>query len=229
VDTDTVKRQLTERGVRGVEAYCAKLRWNASNPEVLGDLWSEAAAAMMFSIAGFSVEMRDRPDLWLTGFGQSVAAEVKHFRYKDQDSIDDVVLRNYGDYLVEYGDTRPTEGYAAWDQVVNVARRKVSQFNGVTPYLLVIQSSSPHGIDDVVVRTAANILNEEASADSAAAVARLSGLVFLSPESPISDGRNVYFFESVASQQPLHTPLREALNGIRRWSQWGCTSRLTSA
>jgi hypothetical protein len=219
VDTDTLKHQLTERGVRGAEAYCAKLRWNASNPKVLGDLRSEAAAAMMFSAAGFIVEMRDCPDIWLTGFGQSVAAEVKHFRYKHQDSIDDVALRNYGDHLVEFGDTRPTEGYAPWDQVANVARWKASQFKGVAPYLLVIQSSSPHGIDDLVVRTAANILDEEASADSAAAVARLSGIVFLSPESRIPDGRNVYFFECGAPQQPLRAPLREALKGIQRWSQ----------
>lgn len=219
MDADTLKHQLTQRGVRGAKAYCAKLLWNASNPEVLGDLRSEAAAAMMFSAAGFIVEMRDRPDIWLTGFGQSVAAEVKHFRHKDQDSIDDVALRDHGDHLVEFGDTRQTEGYAAWDQVVSVARRKASQFEGVAPYLLVIQSSSPHGIDDLVVRTAANILDEEASADSAVIVARLSGIVFLSPESRIPDGRNVYFFELRASQHPLLAPLRKALNGMRRWSR----------
>jgi hypothetical protein len=216
VDTDTLKHQLTEWGVRGVEAYCAKLRWNARNPEVFGDLLSEAAAAIMFSAAGFVVEMRDRPDLCLTGFGQSVAAEVKHFRFKRQDSIDDAALRSYGDYLVEFGDTRRTEDCAAWNQVANVARSKASQFKGVGPYLLVIQSNSPHGIDDLVVRTAVNILNEEASVDSDAAVARLSGIVLLSPESRFPDGRNVYFFECRASQQPICPPLREALKGMRR-------------
>jgi len=216
VDTDTLKHQLAERGVRGTEAYCAKLRWNVRNPEVLADLRSEAAAAMMFSAAGFIVEMRDCPDLWLTGFGQSVAAEVKHFRFKRQDSIDDVALRSYDDHLVEFGDTRLTENCAAWDQVADVARRKATQFKGVAPYLLVIQSSSPHGIDDLVVRTAVNILDEEASADSAAAVARLSGIVLLSPESRVPDGKNVYFFECRASQQPICPPLREALKGMRR-------------
>lgn len=219
MDTDTLKHQLTELGVRGAEAYCTKLRCNASNPQVFGDLRSEGAAATIFSAAGFIVEMRDRPDLWLTGFGQSVAAEVKHFRYKHQDSIDDVALRNHGNHLVEFGDARPTEGYTAWDQVANVARHKVSQFKGVAPYLVVIQSSSPHEIDDLVVRTAANILDEEASADSTVAAARLSGIVFLSPESRIPDRRNVYFFELGASQQPLCAPLRDALKGIRRWSQ----------
>jgi len=122
MDTDTLNHRLTELGVRGLDAYCAKLVANAGNPDVLGDLRSEAVAAMMFSTAGFTVEMRDRPDLWLTGFGQSFAAEVKHFRYKCQDSIDDVALQNHGDCLVEFGDTRLTEGYAAWDQVANVAR-----------------------------------------------------------------------------------------------------------
>ena len=217
MDADTLKHQLTERGVRGAETYCTKLRENARNPEVLADLRSEAAAAIMFSAAGFIVEMRDRPDLWLTGFGQSVAAEVKHFRLKRQDAIDDVALRSCNDYLVEFGDTRLTEGCAAWDQVANVARRKATQFMGGAPYLLVIQSSSPHGVDDVVVRTAVNIVGEEASANSDAAVARLNGIVFLSPESRFPDRRNVYFFECRASQQPICPPLREALKGIRRW------------
>lgn len=217
MDTDTLKRQLTEWGVRGAEAYCAKLRSNARNPEVHGDFLSEAAAAIMFAAAGFIVEMRDSPDLWLTGFGQSVAAEVKHFRFKRQDSIDDVALRSYDDYLVEFGDTRLREDCAAWDQVADVARQKASKFRGVGPYLLVIQSSSPHEIDDLVVRTAVNIVDEEASADSDAAVARLSGIVLLSPESRFPDGRNVYFFECRASQQPICPPLREALKGMRRW------------
>ena len=218
MDTDTLNHRLTELGVRGVDAYCAKLVANAGNPDVLGDLRSEAAAAMMFTTAGFTVDMRDRPDLWLTGFGQSFAAEVKHFRYKSQDSVDDVALRNHGDYLVEFGDTRLTEGYAAWDQVANVARRKVAQFTGRVPYLLVIQSSSLHCIDDLVVRTAANILDEEISADAHAPLSALSGIVFLSRELRIPDAKNVYFFGLPASQNPLLPFVHDALKRMRRWS-----------
>lgn len=217
VDTDTLKHRLTELGVRGIDAYCAKLVANAGNLDVLDDLRSEATAAMMFSNAGFTVEMDDRPDLWLTGFGQSIAAEVKHFRYKRQDSVDDVALRNYADYLVEFGDTRPTEGYAGWDQVANVARRKAAQFDGRAPYLLVIQSSSFHCIDDLVVRTAANILDEEVSGNADAPVSALNGIVFLSRESRLPDGRNVYFFALPASQHPLLPPVYDALKRVRRW------------
>lgn len=218
VDTDTLRHHLTKLGVQGVDAYYAKLVANAGNPDVLDDLQSEATAARIFSTAGFVVEMRDRPDLWLAGFGQSIAAEVKHFRYKRQDSVDDVALRNHGDYLVEFGDTRPTEGYAAWDQVANVARRKAAQFDGRVPYLLVIQSSSLHCIDELVVRTAANILDEEVSADVHAPASALSGIVFLSPESRIRDWRNVYFFALPTSQRPLFPLVHEALNRMRRWS-----------
>lgn len=221
IDTDTLNYRLTKLGVRGVDAYCAKLVANAGNSDVLDDLLSEAAAAMMFSIAGFTVEMSDRPDLLLTGFGQSFAAEVKHFRYKSQDSIDDVALRNHSDHLVEFGNTHPAEGYAAWDQVANVARRKIAQFTGHVPYLLVIQSSSLHSIDDLVVRTAANILDEEISTDAHVPLAALSGIVFLSRELRISDARNVYFFGLPDTQSPLLPSVHDALKRMRRWSAVG--------
>src|SRR6266705_494153 len=57
-----------------------------------------------------------------------------------------MALRNHGDYLVEFGDMRLTEGYAAWDQVANVARRKVAQFTGRVPYLFVFSSRRRHTI-----------------------------------------------------------------------------------
>src|SRR5260370_24910989 len=152
------------------------------------------------------------------GCGQVSAAEVKAFRFKPQDSVDDMALRNHGDYLVEFGDTRVTEGYAAWDQVANVARRKVAQFTGRVPYLLVIQSSSLHCIDDLVVRTAANILDEEISADAHAPLSVLSGIVFLSRELRIPDAKNVYFFGLPASQNPLLPSVHNALKRMRRWS-----------
>ena len=171
----------------------------------------------MFTTGGFTVEMHDRPDLWLTGFGQTIAAEVKHFRYKNQDSLDDFVLRNHGDYLVEFGDPSVTEGLVAWDQVASVARRKAVQFKGHTPYLLVVENSSLHCIDDVVVRTAANILDEEASNVAGSPVSRLNGIVLLSNESRMPEGRNVYFFELNASQHSLPHSARAALRGIRRW------------
>ena len=116
--------RLVEAGVRNAESYRRKLSDNSGEPTVLRDLASEGVAALMFSMAGFVVEMGESPDLSLTGFGQSLFAEVKHFRYKPQDAVDNVKLREYNDYLIAFGNTVPTEGTAAWKQVADVAQRK---------------------------------------------------------------------------------------------------------
>ena len=217
MDIDAINRELVALGISGVDRYCAKLVSNQKDTDRLDDLLSEANAAMMFSSAGFSVEMSDRPDLWLTSHGQLVAAEVKHFRWKQQDTNDNVALHNHAGRLVEYGDAVPIEGVTAWDQIANVARRKAAQFRRQQPYLLVIQSSSTYCVDDIVVRTATNILNEESEARSAKETSPLCGIVFLSQETRAISGQNVYYFEMNSPRNPIPQPVVGTLNLLRHW------------
>ncbi len=48
--------------------------------------------------------MREAPDLALEFNGEQLYAEVKHFRLKDQDLIDNAQMSEPGDILVPYGD-----------------------------------------------------------------------------------------------------------------------------
>ncbi len=218
MDSLNLVDRLVEAGVRNAESYRRKLSDNSGEPTVFRDLVSERVAALMFSMAGFVVEMGESPDLTLTGFGQSLSAEVKHFRYKQQDAMDNVKLREYSDYLIEFGNTVPTEGKTAWEQVAAVAQRKVRQYRAGTPNLLVLESSSPHCVDDVVVRTARNILDEETEVGTNPHLSRLNGIVFLSSEFNVSTRRNAYFFETSYPRCALLASVRDALKGIRRWS-----------
>ncbi|HWQ69608.1 MAG TPA: hypothetical protein VN494_06610 [Patescibacteria group bacterium] len=77
------------------------------------DLHSEALAAPMFAGSGFSVEMGDSPNLLLLRDGCILGAEVKHFRLKKQDEMDDARLRAADGSLVKYGDTLPSGGTTA--------------------------------------------------------------------------------------------------------------------
>jgi hypothetical protein len=124
MDPIVVAQCLESAGATNVAAYYSKLTNNASVKEVLRDLLAEANAALMFRNHGIAVEMGESPDLTLEVSGQTICAEVKHFRRKLQDDEDEKRLAEYGSLLVEYGDTIPTEVTTPWDQVVAVARRK---------------------------------------------------------------------------------------------------------
>lgn len=210
-------RHLREVGAKNVNSFELKLQQNAEAPTVERDLRSEALAALMFASSGFSVEMGDSPDLLLSRDGCTLGAEVKRFRLKKQDEMDDARLRAADGILVEYGDTLPSEGTTAWDQVVAVADAKAHQYREDMPNILVIQSSSVHCVDDLVVLTAANILNERAGHNMAQPLVGLNGLMLMSLEYNVSVRRGVYFFELLHVRRVLPPGVREALACIRTW------------
>jgi hypothetical protein len=205
---------LEKAGVQGVPEYKRRLTDNSANTK-FEDFLLEGRAALMFRKAGFAVTLREAPDLALEFNGGQLWAEVKHFRLKTQDLIDNAKMSEVGDILVPYGDTVPLEGKPASEQVFDVAKNKISQYKENAPNILVIESNSDC-VDDVIIPTAVNMVDEEVCSGECSGLGRLNGILFVSPDSyNISQKRNAFFYSTSKPNVPL-TP--EVLNLLSRIS-----------
>lgn len=214
-DIDGLCCQLESAGVTGVAGFRTKLVDNRGCGVVLESLVFEASTALMFRSAGCSVEMRDSPDLEVTLGAHRFFAEVKHFRRKAQDDIDDERLAEATSLLVPYGDTVPTEGSAAWDQVVAVACKKVAQYRPDAPNVLVINSSSANCIDDLIVPTAIHEIDDICRTAPSHGLRKLNGILLVSEVVTFNRGvRSVYFFEAGEAVVSLPDEVKAMLNGI---------------
>lgn len=208
--------QLVRAGVEGAHLFYEKLRDNKDVSETIDDLLFEARAALMFRQSQFLVEMSDRPDLRLAFSSQSLFAEVKHFRMKEQDRIDQAHMQRTNGLLVPIGDTVPTEKVAAWIQVANVAERKATVFVDGFPNILLIGSSSPHCIDDAIIPTSINIIAERVSQKPRSDLRKLIGIMLISPDFNVGQRRNVYFFPTKTPAVAMRPDLEAALQCIRK-------------
>jgi len=204
---------LEKAGVQGVPEYKQRLMDNSESTN-FEDFLLECRAALMFRKAGFGVTLREAPDLALESNNEQLYAEVKHFRLKEQDLIDDAKMSEPGKTLALYGDTVPMEGEPAWEQVYNVAKNKVSQYKKNVPNILVVESNSPNCIDDVVIPTVVNMVGEAVCSGECPGFSRLNGILLVSLGCyNISQKRNVFFFLTGKPDVPL-TP--EVLNLLSR-------------
>jgi len=224
-DIDGLCCQLESAGVTGVGGFRTKLVDNRGCGVVLESLVFEASTALMFRSAGCGVEMRDSPDLEVTLGAHRFFAEVKHFRRKAQDDIDDERLAEATDLLVPYGDTVPTEGSAAWDQIVAVACKKVAQYRPDAPNVLVINSSSANCIDDVIVPTAICNIDLLCRREPGHGLRKLNGILLVGKVVTFNRGcRSVHFFECSACGASLPNEVRAMLNGIEsQFVRGSCT------
>jgi hypothetical protein len=216
--------QLDEEGIEGLAGYERKLMANSGNVDVFADLQLEGRAALMFSRHGFSVAMRERPDLRIE-FGHEVAyVEVKHFRDKGQDRIDEKAMQGSED-LVAIGSTILLEGAEAWQQIANVAIRKADQYIEGAPNLLVIASDS-NCISAAILSTAVTIYNEQVSDSEDLRLCRLNGFLLLDQwiwpgnklEQLIGAGnRSVVFCRTNCATVPLSSDFADAVVSIRHW------------
>lgn len=216
---DIIEKQrilLEQAGATNVSSFIEKLRANSNNTEVFQDLLFESRAAMIFLMNGFSVEMRESPDLSIKFADDHFFAEVKHFRLKEQDRVDQANMEVTHNRLVQYGDTVPLEDDASWDQVALVAKRKTKQFQHRVSNILVIGSSSSHCIDDSIIPTVINIISEEITKGSYQELEMLNGILLISPDYNIGQGRNVYFFPTHTAKVPLTHAVLNSLQSIRR-------------
>jgi hypothetical protein len=205
---------LERRGVQGIPEYKQKLMDNSASAN-FEDFLLEGKAALMFREVDFRVTLREAPDLALEFNGEQLYVEVKHFRLKKQDLIDDAKMSEPGDELVPYGDTVPLEGKPAWEQVYNVAKSKIRQYKQNAPNILVIESSSPNCIDDVIILTAIEMVNEAVRSDKCPGFGRLNGILIASLKSyNISHKRNAFFYPTDKPDVPLTTEVVNLLGSI---------------
>ncbi len=188
----SMRISLEKAHVKGIPEYIKKLQDN-SNSANFEDFRLEGKAALMFKQAGFDVTMRESPDLALRFNNEQFYAEVKHFKEKEQDRIDDAKMSEPGDELVPYGDTVPLEGKPAWEQVYDVAVEKINQYKEHAPNILVIESSSDC-IEDTEIPTAINMINEDVRSGKRPGFAKLNGILLISLDwYNISQKRQGYF------------------------------------
>lgn len=215
-----VKRLITrlkEKGATGVADYGQRLKDNVGNMAVFEDLLSEAEAALMFLCHGFKVHMRESPDLRIELEGEVAYAEVKHFREKKQDRIDEKTMQESVD-LVHVGNIVPREGAEAWEQIVDVAvsKAKKGQYLEDAPNLLVIVTDS-NSVDGAILPTAVHLYDVQVSKSSDLHLHRLNAFVLMDQWIELSTNRNVYFCQTAHAKTPLSAKLTNALANIRRW------------
>jgi hypothetical protein len=205
---------LEKAGVQGVPEYKQRLIANSASDN-FKDFLLEGKAALMFRQAGFHVTLREAPDLALEFNNEQLYAEVKHFRLKKQDLIDDANMSEPGDIPVSYGNTVPLEGKPAWEQVYDVVKSKISQYKENAPNILVIESSSPNCIDDLVIPGAVDMVNRDVYSGRCQDLGRLNGILFVSLDCyNISQKRNVFFYRTGKPDVPLTSGIRSLLDRI---------------
>lgn len=210
-----ILRKLAQVFPEGIQLYFEKLQNNHQNRDVLNDLLFEGRTALMFLNHGFQIKFRESPDLRLKFMGTELYAEVKHFRLKEQDRLDQETLANFDQTLTTYGDTVPTECIPAWEQVFCVINRKLRQFSSDAPNLCAIGSDSPHCIDDAIIPTVINMINKTASTCTGEEFRKLNGIILIAFEFNLSKKRRVYFFPTQHSFFPLTEKLASILDSIR--------------
>ena len=187
---------LEKAHVEGIPEYIKRLQNNSSNDDVFQDLLLEGTAALMFNKAGLGVTMRESPDLALRFNNEQFHAEVKHFRLKKQD---------------QYSDKVPP----AWEQLYNVAKKKIKQYKEHSLNRLVIENNEDR-IEELDIRTAIDRINEDVRSGKCLGLARLNGILLISLDwYNISQKREVYFHPTSKPAVPLRRELFFLLDEIR--------------
>jgi hypothetical protein len=129
--------------------------------------------------------------------------------------MDDARLLAASSLLVPYGDTLPTEGKTPWDEVVEVARKKVDQYRPDSPNVLVVYSCSANCIDETVIPTAICNIDSRCRADPGDGLRKLNGILLVSGELNASRGlRRVYYFECGVCAVTMPREVRKMLRAI---------------
>ena len=200
--------------MQGILIYRQRLMANAASTN-FEDFLLEGRAALMFREAGFGVTFREAPDLALEFDGEQLYAEVKHFRLKEQDLIDNAKMSEPGDELVPYGDTVQLEGKPAGEQVYNVVKSKISQYKQNAPNILVVESSSPNCVEETEIQTAVNMVNDAVCSDKCPSLGRLNGILFVGILSyNISQRRNAFFYPTDRPDVSLTSEMINLLGSI---------------
>jgi hypothetical protein len=208
---------IRQQGICDVHIYKKRLFERRDDPSKISDLIFEGWVAYNFATHGFRVTFRESPDLLVEHSGYRMFTEVKRFRRKQQDMDDEKRLREYGGELIEYGNTLELEGVEAWDQVVNVCKTKSNKLANSVINIIAIGSDSSHCIDDSIMPTAVNIINEMGANLNNAEIRRLSAVMLFSRDFNLTKHRSVYIYPLLSSQIAIPAHLLDKFHNIRQW------------
>jgi hypothetical protein len=204
---------LTEDSVENVEELIRKLSTNISVQGNFDDLRAEGDAAHLLAINGFQVKMRESPDLQVQYADHRFFAEVKRFRRKKQDLIDEKNMEDAGDELVRIGDTTESEGILPWQQLISVIIKKLQSYHETGQYILIIVNDSDNCVWSMDVITALNQLMET-KVESESDFQKLSGILFIDCMYNFREQRQIYF---LPGPDPLPEEVAMALDLITKF------------
>lgn len=208
------RKVLTDdSSVENVEEFIKKLSYNMNVQGNFDDLRAEGDAAHLLAIHGFRVKMRESPDLLVQYEDYSFFAEVKRFRRKEQDFIDEKNMTAAEDELVKIGDTTETEGSLPWQQLISVIMKKLAGYHETTQYILVIVNDSDNCVWSMDVITALNQLMET-EAESESDFHILSGILLIDCTYNFREHRQIYF---LPGPDPLPGEVVTALDRITKF------------
>ena len=159
--------------------------------------------------------MRDAPDLALELNGETLFAEIKHFRRKEQDDIDQNRMLQALDELVPIHDVTETELKNAYIQIAEVARDKdYYEAIGTAPLILIIVSST--NCLELMVETGSASREYVDVCSSENSPRRLGGIMMINPSFTIRNAfSNIEFSLIGDSPSPLPEKHVRALMKIR--------------
>ena len=152
---------LRASGIQGVDGYQKKLQDNEKDAQRLQDLGYEGEVALAFAQHGWSITMRESPDLEGRLNGIYLGIEVKHFRFKEShDPVEDAARESGGEEFSLIPFLNETEGNEqAWYQMYRFAVKNAHQYvPGEFNVLFFWSSTQAHC--DISLLTAANIYDE---------------------------------------------------------------------
>jgi hypothetical protein len=192
----SMRVSLGEAHVQGVPEYIKKLLANSNNRYTFKDIFLEGKAALMFAGTGCEVTMRESPDLFLKFNDERFYAEVKHFRLKNQDQCSDTVP-------------------PAWEQVYNVAKKKIAQYREQACNILVIENNDDR-MEELDIPTTIDAINKDVRSGKCQEFAKLNGILLIALDwYNISQGRRVFFYYTSNPAVSLRRELFFLLDGIR--------------
>jgi hypothetical protein len=208
---------LRSEGAKNVDQYERKLRSLGTNEQKVFEMLSEARVALWFLRHGWTVTMRDRPDLKLEFDGETIYAEVKHMNEKDTDRRDQEAMKAADEFeFVRVGNVIADEQSHAWQQMCNIAKRKKSQYLDGEQNILVFVSYSESL--DLMLQSAVNEFDDEVyKAGASSPLRKLGGMAMIGISfGPSSGMSNVGFVPTRFPVKPISSKIASALAyGVR--------------
>lgn len=208
--------ELRRRGAQEVDQYERKLQSFRDHDQKIFEMLSEARAALLFLGNGWSVTMREAPDLMLQLDGETIYAEIKHVNEKLTDRRDTEAMAKALPFeFVTVGNISQDEIGHGWEQMYRIAIKKERQYLEGQQNILIFVSYSESL--DLLLQSAVNEFDDKVrEAGAASPLRKLGGMMMLSTSyGPSSRMSNVVFCPTRYALNPIGPKLGTAL----RWGQ----------